>query len=195
VGNAADQSFVPSVKGVTMLKAVSRLQALREDGKLDDFQLESWLDSEDLRFIDQRIAPTLWYPIDCYERMMLLVRTTEGGVGDEYWVRFGAETAAEVFESKSVQIIMKGARAFGPRAGVALIKLSGLFYNFAQWEWEGEITGSFSITATGATPLPELSRHGSLGFIQYFAEQFVGRKVPMTSERPTPDIVIFRTLD
>jgi hypothetical protein len=195
VTDGTSANVVPSIKGVTMLRAVNRLQALLENGKLQQSELEVHLDDDDLQLLDQRIAPTLWYPIDCYERVMLLVRSSEGGVGDGYWVRFGAETAAEAFESKSVQIILTGARAFGPRAGVALIKLSGLFYNFAEWQWEGEITGQFSITARGASAMPELARHGSLGFIQHFAEEFLGRAVPMTSDRPTRDVIIYRTQD
>lgn len=186
--------FVPSVKGVTMLHAIRRMRSQIERGAIKESQLDACLEEGDRAFIDQRIAPTLWYPIDCYARMMMMLRDAEGGSGNDYWIQFGRETALEVVQTTPVQIVLKGARPFGPRAGMALIKMSSLFYNFGSWKFTGEILDDFVIESSGVSDLPELSRFGTLGFIQYFAEEFLGHSVPMTSIRPQRDKVIYKTL-
>ncbi len=185
---------IPSVKGVTMLHAIERIRRQIEAGKITESELNAFLQEDDRAFIDERVAATFWYPIDSYARMMHMLREAEGGNGNDYWINFGRETAIEVLQTAPVQIVLKGARPFGPRAGMALVKMARLFYNFGEWAFEGEILDDFVIESSGVEGLPELSRYGTQGFIQYFAEEFLGHEVPMTSLRPSRDVVIYKTI-
>lgn len=185
----------PSLKGITMQYAVKRLRAHRESGKLTDDVIEARLERDDREILDHRINTTLWYPIDSYDRIMLLLREVEGGTGDEWWIRFGEEHAEELLLFRPVQVIMRGARSFGSRAGSALIKLSRLYFNFGEWSFDGDSLESFTAEVRETAPMSEPCRLIVLGFIRYLVRQFVGHDVTIVSERPAEDVIIYRTPD
>jgi hypothetical protein len=162
-------------------------------GKIQQADLENHLEAVDRDLIEQNIAASLWYPLDSYERIVQLVRQAEGGVGAEYWIRFGRENAEDVLASSAVQVFLKAARGFGPRAGIALIKLARLFFNFGEWSWEGDSLEKFKIEVSEAQYLSESVRLGALGFMLHLAQLFAGHEVRIVSERPSNDVVIYRT--
>jgi hypothetical protein len=178
-----------------MQYAVRRLLAHRESGKLADDVIEARLERDDQEMLDQRIATTLWYPIDSYDRIMLLLREVEGGMGDEWWIQFGEEHAEELLLFRPVQVMLRGARGFGSRAGIALIKLSTLYFNFGTWSFDGEGLESFTAKVQDATPMSDPCRLIVLGFIRYLVRKFVGHDVTIVSERPSKDVIIYRTPD
>jgi hypothetical protein len=183
----------PCLKGVTMQAAVRRLEAHRESGKLTDEALEAKLEPEDLELLEQRVAPTLWYPIDAYDRIMLLLRETEGGMGDDWWIRYGEASAAEILAFGPVQAMLKGARSFGPRAGIVLVRMSTLYFNFSKWHFEGESLEAFEVEVSGAEPMSEPCRLIVLGFLRHLAQVFVGHEVAIESDRPVQSRIIYRT--
>jgi len=192
VSGSGDE-VLPCIKGLVLQPAVRRLEHQIELGKIGEPDLDAQLDAEDRWILEQRVAPTLWYPITSYERIVELVRAAEGGVGDAYWVRFGRENGEDVLESKAVSVFLRSARGFGPRAGIALIKLSQIFFNFAEWSFEGKTLESFTIDVRKATAMPDSVRLGTLGFIIHLVCKFVGDEIDIVSERPSRDHVIFRT--
>jgi len=183
----------PSLKGITMQYAVKRLLAHRESGKLGEELIEDRLRPVDRAILEHRIATTLWYPIDSYDRIMLLLRDVEGGIGDDWWVRFGEEHAKELLLFRPVQVILRGARSFGSRAGGVLVKLANFYFNFGQWHFEGESLDRFTCEVRETAPMSEPCRLIVLGFIRHLVRDFQGHEVPIVSERPADDVIVFRT--
>jgi len=184
---------VPCLKGVTMQAATRRLLAHREGGRLTDDKLEGRLEPEDIEILEQEIAPTLWYPIESYDRIVALLREVEGGASDDWWVEYGKESASEILAFGPVQALLKGARSFGPRAGIVLIRLSTLYFNFSKWKFQGESLESFQVEVKECEPMSEPCRLIILGFLRHLAKEFVGHSVPIGSERPSSDTIIYRT--
>jgi hypothetical protein len=180
------------LKGISLQIAVDRLNRHVDSGKLTREKMEERLQPEDFEILDRRIAMTLWYPLESYERIVRLIQEVEGGVGDRFWVRFGEETAKESLSSAALQVLIKGARKFGNRAGIPLVKLGNLFFNFSHWHFEGDDLEHFTIEITDAGPMPEIVRHAAQGFVQHLVYEFTGKHVKISAERPTLDRVIFR---
>jgi hypothetical protein len=183
----------PCLKGATMQAAVRRLEAHRKSGKLSDEVLEAKLEPEDIEMLEQRIALTLWYPIDAYDRIMLLLREIEGGMGDDWWIQYGEASAAEILAFGPIQAMLKAARGFGPRAGIVLVRMSSLYFNFSKWRFDGESLESFEVVVTGAAPMSEPCRLIVLGFLRHLAKVFVGHEVLLESDRPSHSRIIYRT--
>jgi len=184
--------MTPSLKGISLQIAIDRLNRHVDSGKLTREKMEDRLEPEDFEILDKRITPTLWYPLENYERIVRLIQEAEGGVGDRFWVRFGEDTARETLSSAAVQVLIRGARKFGDRAGIPLVKLGKLFFNFSEWRFEGDNLEHFTIEITDAEPMPEIVRHAVQGFIQHVVFEFTGKKVECTGERPRPDTIVFR---
>jgi hypothetical protein len=73
------------------------------------------------------------------------------------------------------------------------VTLGSAFYSFMRWEYiDGESPGHFTVDVTEATEWSEELRHMTAGFIEVATSGALGRPVVVTSERPTPDHVIFR---
>lgn len=193
MGSARDPSFVPSMKGIGFVPLVERLHGHIEAGKLCKADLERKLEATDRELLEARIGPTLWYPIASYERMLRLLRDREGAAGNDFFVAFGTDTAADSLGTGPIQILLKGAKAFGARAGIALIKLSKLYFNFSEWHFEGNDLEQFVIEVTDAADFPEPCRYSTLGFMQYLVLEFTGEAVQLSSQRPTRDRIVYRT--
>jgi hypothetical protein len=185
---------VPSIKGVVLRPLVARVNRLLDQGKLDHGEVERRLDDDDLALLDneESIEATLWYPIVCQDRLLRLVRDCVGGGDDRVIVEFAQETAKELLESPSYAALVAGASKMGERAGVALVKISELVFSFSQWMYCGESLADFRVEVSGAEELPESSQLAAAGFMAHLAERVLGRPVAITSERPSPDRVVYR---
>ena len=183
----------PSLKGATVAYAVKRLLVHRETGKLTDDLLDSHLEPDDREILENRVAPTLWYPLENYDRLVLLLREIEGGAGDEWWIQYGEESAGEILTYAPIQLMLKGARRFGPRAGSVLVKMSQLYFNFTRWQFEGDSLESFHVEVHEAEGMSEICRLIILGFLRYLARDFVGHDVEIVSSRPTEDLILYHT--
>ena len=189
-----DPSSVPSMKGIGFAPVIERLRARIDTGKLSDLELDLKLQEADRALLESPIGPTLWYPVVSFERLLLLLRDQEGGIGNDYFVTLGVDTAEASLSTGAVQVLLKGARAFGPRAGIALIKLSKLYFNFSEWDFEGDDLEHFTVVVSDAAPLPEPCRYTTLGFMQHLVLQFTGKRVRLTSQRPSADRIVYKTL-
>jgi hypothetical protein len=54
---------VPSIKGTAFQSVVEHLRRLLEAGWLSPDDLELRLEAEDLRLLDEKVLPGLWYPL------------------------------------------------------------------------------------------------------------------------------------
>jgi hypothetical protein len=116
-------------------------------------------------------------------------------MGDGWWIRFGEEHAEQLLLYPPVQMMMRGAQTFGSRAGIALIKLSKLYFNFGKWSFDGESLESFTAEVRETAPMSEPCRLIVLGFIRHLVREFVCHDVTIVSERPAEDVIIYRTVD
>jgi len=185
---------VPSVKGVVISPLVSRINRLLDQGKLGHREIEWLLADDDLALLENedRIEPTLWYPIACQDRLLKVIRDVYGGGDDGVLVEFARESAAELLEIPTYASLVAGAAKLGDRAGVALVKISELVFSFSCWSYRGASLADFEVEVSGAEDLPETSRHAAAGFIGHLASRFLGRRVDVASERSTPDRVVYR---
>jgi hypothetical protein len=73
-----------------------------------------------------------------------------------------------------------------------MIGIAGLLYNFTEWKFQALDRDRYEIRAEEATDYPEVARHTAHGFLQAYADKSASEPLRVTSERPSPDVVIFR---
>ncbi len=199
---------VPSIKGSAFQGVVEDLLRLLEAGALDRDTLEAALEAEDLRLIEQKVMPGLWYPLASYRRLTELLMQAEGDGRPEYVVARGARAAERLFAAGLYQQLARGdeigaeKRAANERWSAheanLMASLAGAIFNVSRWRFVADEAAAESrIEVSEADALPEVSRWAAQGFIEYTASRLAGATVQVTSERPAPDAIVFtlRQLD
>jgi hypothetical protein len=184
---------VPSVKGSLFFIAQANLLGLIEQGKISREELEVRLTPEQLEFVDAKVQVALWYPVDAFNAFLRITTVIGDRASPEALAATGRLSAEQLAESGLYPQLAKGAGGRSEGAGRRLVTLASAFYNFMHWEYiAGEDRSHFTIDVTGATDWCEELRYISEGFIEVVSARSMGRPVDVTSERPTPDHVIFR---
>jgi hypothetical protein len=180
---------VPSVKGAAVQPVVKRMQKLVDQGKLSVSELEFRLGQDELDLLEQEIEPTLWYPIRSHDRLLEVKRDLLGAGEDRYLVELARRTAESLLSSGPYATMLESARSFGDRAGVPLIQMSKLIYNFTSWEYEGESLEDFTVHVSDARDFPETSRFSAEGFMGFVAEAMLGRppRLRRAAQRRAPE--------
>ena len=185
---------IPSIKGTAFLSAHADVNALLARRAITRDALEVALDAEDLRFLDEKVQPTAWYPIASYHRLLQLLCDKEAkGDVKAYLIARGEKAGERIAATGIYQQLDTNAERLGVRTGRIVITVAGLIYNFTSWhfEREGATVGNFSIRVDDATDFPEAARFTTQGFIQYASTRIVGRPMLATSERPLPSRILF----
>lgn len=185
----------PSIKGVLLQLAIETLQRLMERGRVRREDLEARLSPEDLEILDDKIVPGLWYPIATLDRLLEITRQGRGAdASPEAAVAVGVEAARRLFSSQIYRDYLANAESRGPRsAGGALVRLAPLLCNFTRWSYDpGPAEADcFVVEVENAREFPDVLRFVAQGCIQYLAERVNERPVRLTSERPSPDRIIY----
>lgn len=183
----------PAIKGTAFLSAHADVNRLVEEGRLSRDDLELRLAADDLRILDEKVAPAAWYPIACYERLVELLADLEGaGSRETYLVGRGTRAAERLSAAGIYQQLDASIESWGPRVGRIIITLSSLMYSFTRWSFAtGDRPGHFEIRVEDAADFPEASRFATQGFIEFVAQRTVGAPVRVRSRRPAPDLVIY----
>jgi hypothetical protein len=184
----------PSIKGAAFCGTVARLPACLESGQVTEEQVELRLEAQDLRFLDEKIEPTLWYPIASAGRIDELVGDLSGQECEEYFVACGLEEVDTVFSKGVFETFIEGARKMEGRIGETLTRLASLGFNFGRWTYEEVSYGEFSIQAREVAPLPESIRYTVQGLILGLARKLRDIDVEISSQRLRPDVVTYRSL-
>jgi hypothetical protein len=152
------------------------------------------LEPQDLEYLKDPILPTLWYPIGVCSRYLDLLWGIEGQRNTAYLAQRGATAAERIFSDGIYANVMKTAENWGGnRIARALIDLGARFYNFMRWELVGDFhDDEYAIEVHDAAEWPDVLRLGSEGFIEALHSGASERRLSVTSERPTPDRVIFK---
>jgi len=193
---------VPSIKGTAFQSVVEDVRQLRESGRIGCDQLEVALEAADLRILDDKVLPGLWYPLASYRRLTELLMRSVGRGRTDYVVARGARAAERLFAAGVYQQLERGevigaekrARRedWGTHEGNLMASLAGAIFNVSRWRFVAEPeAGGSRIEVSDAGALPEVSRWAAQGFVEYTASRLSGTPLRVTSERPTPDRIVF----
>jgi hypothetical protein len=190
----------PSIKGGAYATVVEDLNRLVAGGRLTREQLEKQLSSEDLEAMDSEIQPALWYPIDSYRRMAELLLAVEGEGRLEYMVARGARSAERLLNQGLYQQLnyadrheVTGEKEAIEHATRLIITLNRSIFNFSEWSFHGDPDDErcFRIEVCQAAEFPEVLRHATQGFIEFVAQRAADGWASVTSERTSPDRIVF----
>lgn len=191
----------PCIKGMTMLAVVEDVRRLRDEGRISEAQLETRLEAQEIGWLDEKIQPALWYPVEGYRRLSELLLQVEGRGDPDYLVRRGAAAARRLIDSgmyaqlrhgeERMAEARSGGRAIDERDSRLMTTLAGSIFNFGSWRFRME-AGFSVIEAEGVEPMPEVSVLAARGLIGEIASHVRGEPVRVESERPEPGKVSFR---
>ncbi len=194
---------VPSIKGTAFQAVAVDLARLVQAGRIPRHVVELRLEAADLRLLDDKILPGLWYPIACYRRMSELLWELEGKGKPAYLLARGARAAERLFEAGLYQQMLRGEQigaeyrergeSWSEFDGKLMTSIAGAIFNVSRWSFRRhpEDPNVNRIEVSDAAELPEVSRLAAQGFIEYTASRLTGVSVHVTSERPRPDRIVF----
>jgi hypothetical protein len=183
---------IPSIKGTAFQSVVEDVNRLRAQQQLSREQLEVALPAVDLRVLEEKISPAAWYPIASYARLVgLLVEQEASGSLEAYLIERGVRSAKRLSEAGIYQQLDASVERMGARVGTIVVTLARVIYNFTKWRYEADSGGDFTIRVEEAAEFPDVARFATQGFIQQAAAQTAGTRFHVTSERPSPDLVVY----
>lgn len=182
-----------SIKGTAFDSVLQDVRALLEAGSISREELETGLEATDLAYLDQKIQPASWYPIECYARWLERLSKLESGGKPEAYLFNRGSTAAERLHAAGIYPQLDAsANTLGLRVLPLVISLAGAIYNFTEWHCDvAPGGGKFTITVSGAQGYPNVARFAAEGFIHCTIERVTSASVQIWSERHTKDQVIF----
>jgi hypothetical protein len=185
---------VPSIKATAFQTVADDIQRHLEKGRLSRDRLEAELEASDLVWIDEKLPATAWVPIDSYARSVeLLARLEAPGRREAYLVRRGERSAERLSNLGIYSQLDATTENLGIRVGHIIVTVSQAIYNFTHWVFEPREDEGFSIRVEDAAAFPEVSRFATQGFIQYVSRRSSGRDTRVVSQRPSPDLVVYRS--
>jgi hypothetical protein len=185
---------VPSIKATGFQSAADDLERLVAERRLSRAELEGQLEPEDLAFLGKQLAASSWVPIATYVRVLEILIALEGGRDVHGYLRSRGRRAAERLHKMGLYGQFDASiETWGHRVGSITATMGAVLYNFSRWSFESDPdAGIFQTTVDDARDYPDhLSAIGE-GFIEYLAENLLaGTKVEVTSERVSPDRIVF----
>jgi hypothetical protein len=202
----------PSVKGSIIQSVIEDIVRLRDEGGVTDEDLEARLEPGDLALLDSKVYTAAWHPMASYSRFLQLLGDLEGGGDPDYYVGRGRKNARRLMDAGLYQQLSfikrwrqsmpKG--AVEPAAAVAsytrnlklVVTLAKSIYNVGRWvvEADEENPGRVWIAIRDASDYSEPMRLAAEGFLnECGSERSRASRADMyTSERPSPDLILFR---
>jgi hypothetical protein len=186
---------VPSIKATGFQSAADDLAKLVAAGRLTRAQLAERLERGDLQYLDKQLAASSWVPVATYARALALLIELEAGSDVEGYLRGRGKRAAERLHKMGLYGQFEATvETWGHKVGTITVTMGAVIYNFTKWSFESdEDNGTFQTTVDEAHSYPDALLAVGEGFIQYLAEHLLpGRKIEVTSQRLTPDRIVFR---
>lgn len=186
-----------SVKGIFLAGAVATVRKAIREGHVLREQVEVRLDIQDVPFLDEKVDPTLWYPVATLGHFLDAVADLRGGDRRAALIAIGrraADMAAHTGRYQQLDPERRAQDANGVlRHGRLVTSVITAFYDFSRMSFgphpvEPE---SFQIDWFDVGDLPESNRHCAEGFIARVAEVAADGNLQVESERPVSDHIVF----
>jgi hypothetical protein len=201
-----------SVKGTIIEGVVESLVRLRDAGRVTDEELEVRLEAEECALLESKINTAGWYPMASYTRFLQLLGDIEGGGRPAYFVERGRANARRLMDAGLYQQLSFLERwKQSVRSGSAeestvitsytsrlklVVSLATSIYNVGRWvvEPDEDNPGRIWIAVRDASDYSEPMRLAAEGFLNECAKERgrPGGADLFTSERPRPDLILFR---
>jgi hypothetical protein len=192
----------PAIKGSAFELAASDLRGLIEKGKVRREQVEAALEPQDLELLAKQASPVAWVPVTTYARIVdLLLRYA--GHGDTAYLRGRGAHAAELAFDSGLYAQLRHSMAIGTlteesgednvfteRDGRLMASLSGAIFNFGVWSFR-DTPRAYLVEVRESAALPDVLRFAIEGFLEVMTERTSRRDVRVTSQRPSPDVLVF----
>lgn len=188
------------VKGTLLVGAVVAVRRLRDRGEVLAEQLEARLSGTALELIDQKIDVTRWYPVAAFCELLDFNWEVTGDRDLEFMRQQGAQTAERLFERGIYQQLDYAQRTERVQSSDSLVRqarliatITGTLYNFLDVEVcvDAEQPDQLEIRYHNAAEFSEALRFTTEGFMNQVNRR-QGSPRSWISERPRPDLVIFR---
>jgi hypothetical protein len=193
----------PSVKGLLLGGVVANLRRLEERGTALEDALEARLGPRALELLREKVDPACWYPVDAYRELVDALWEIEGQRRPEYMREKGRAWARKLYDAQRYQQleyadtrtrqIASGEEAV--RQGRLIASLIQTFWNFVEpkVDLDPDRPDTLRLTLEGrlASLFPEANRFTTEGFLNHMMERGGGEQ-RATSERPSPDRIVFR---
>jgi len=186
----------PSVKGTIFQGVTEELNDMLAVGLTTREALARWLKPEDLDWLDRDIAISSWYPADRYCRLLSAMTRARGGDHRRSVIEGGHASARRVGEMGIyAQLDERTAQTWDDKIGRLLVTLSGAFFSFGSWRWQGLAGAGFTIEITDAAPFSDDLVLRTQGFIEFLACRAAGAEVVLSHERSADrDTLIYRAV-
>ncbi len=181
-----------SIKGAAITRIREQLEEAMEKGLITRDEIEVRLHAEDMFVVEEKIEPSLWYPLDSVARASDILVETLGAGDIRFMVDSGRETARRFQNEGIFAAFIQDAAMRGDKMGPVLVKISQLALDIGRWEFEGESMRDFTVTVGDAADLPETTRYSILGFIECLASDLAGTPLHAETTRPDPSNVLYR---
>jgi len=187
---------VPSIKGTAYNSVHEDLHRMVDDGRVSHEELEAALSRPELEIFESKVLASKWYPISTYKKLLALVAQKEGkGRTEEYLVERGWRAAERLKEAgiyKQLGSEEGAGKSWGARVADLVAKISGLLYNFTRWSVDDrENESTFHVIVDDAKDFADECRYTAQGFVSFAASMIAGSPVKISSQRPTPDRIIY----
>jgi len=201
-----------SVKGTIIEAVVENLVRLRDAGRVTDEELEVRLEAAECALLEGKINTAGWYPMASYTRFLQLLGDIEGGGSPAYFIERGRANARRLMDAGLYQqlgfldrwkeSVRRGSieestviTSYASKLRL-VVSLATSIYNVGRWvvEPDEDNPGRISIVVRDASDYSEPMRLAAEGFLNECAKERgrVGGADLYTSERPRPDLILFR---
>lgn len=196
----------PCIKGAIFAGAVEDVNKLVASGRVQERELDRWLQPGDRALLGEKILVSSWYDIHAFRRMTELLRDVAGGGSHEYLRELGRESARRLIRSglyAQMEYLQRtevrrsqDAHARFEALGRDLRRittLGGSVFNFLKWTVvpDPEHADRYQIHVGEARDYPDVVVWRTEGFVNEMTAQ-AGAPDLFRWERPEPDRVVFR---
>lgn len=184
------------VKGTAIESVVNDVNHLVETGSISRDVLEARLHADDLRLLEGKVVAALWYPLECYGRLMELLYEYEGRRSTEYLIERGRRAADRVRATGLYSQLNSDWSTWGDRVGKILATLGPAMYKDTQWRIDLDRTGrsgmALRLEVDCPPEFPDVCRWPTQGFIEALAQLYSGETtIRIRSERVSPERMVF----
>jgi hypothetical protein len=188
-----------SVKGIFLAGAVATVRKAIREGRVAREQVEVRLDAQDVPFLDEKVDAALWYPVATLGHFLDVLADIQEGDRPQALMAIGAAAADMAAQTGRYQQLDRDRRAGRSqsevlRYGRLVTSVITAFYDFSRMSFGPDPAdpAAFQIDWFDVSDLPESNRWCAQGFIQRIAHHSTQDRMVVTSERPSPDHIVFK---